>query len=75
MSTPEAQFKASLEKAKKGNQIAQFNVGVKYANGQGISKDDKQASEWYRKAAEQGHADAQSNLGVMYRQRYWRSQG
>ncbi|MDS1821269.1 tetratricopeptide repeat protein [Vibrio parahaemolyticus] len=31
-------------------------------------QDDKEAVKWYRKAAEQGHADAQHNLGTMYNQ-------
>ena len=29
-------------------------------------KDYKQAVKWYQKAADQGGADAQHNLGVMY---------
>jgi uncharacterized protein len=29
-------------------------------------QDDKQAIAWYHKAAEQGYAEAQNNLGVMY---------
>jgi hypothetical protein len=37
-----------------------------YANGQGVTKDDAEAVKWYRKAAEQGHAEAQANLGIMY---------
>jgi hypothetical protein len=37
-----------------------------YANGQGVPKDDQQAVAWYRKAAEQGNAMAQFNLGNMY---------
>ena len=37
-----------------------------YSKGQGVPQDDKQAVYWYRKAAEQGFASAQSNLGVMY---------
>jgi TPR repeat protein len=37
-----------------------------YNNGEGVVKDDKQAAAWYRKAAEQGHIDAQYNLGLMY---------
>ena len=37
-----------------------------YSNGQGVEQDYKKAVEWYRKAAEQGHADAQNNLGFMY---------
>ena len=37
-----------------------------YANGEGILQDDKEAVKWFRKAAEQGDASAQYNLGVMY---------
>jgi TPR repeat protein len=37
-----------------------------YALGQGVAKDSAEAARWYRKAAEQGHAAAQKNLGVMY---------
>jgi len=33
----------------------------------GITKDDAEAARWYRKAADQGNADAQTNLGIMYR--------
>ena len=32
----------------------------------GVAKDDRQAVYWYRKAADQGNANAQYNLGVMY---------
>lgn len=32
----------------------------------GHTRDFTEALAWYRKAAEQGHADAQSNLGWMY---------
>ena len=37
-----------------------------YAAGQGVPKDEQQAVAWYRKAAEQGLAWAQLNLGDMY---------
>ncbi len=37
-----------------------------YANGQGVPQDYAQAVAWYRKAAEQGYAKVQTNLGVMY---------
>ena len=37
-----------------------------YDNGEGVPEDDRQAASWYRKAAEQGNASAQNNLGVMY---------
>jgi TPR repeat protein len=52
--------------AEQGNAIAQFNLGVMYANGQGVPKDYTIAVRWYRFAAEQGNASAQSNLGTMY---------
>ena len=37
-----------------------------YAEGQGVEVDYVKANEWFQKAAEQGNADAQCNLGVMY---------
>ena len=37
-----------------------------YAHGDGVPKDAVQAVSWYRKAAEQGNASAQANLGLMY---------
>ena len=37
-----------------------------YDNGQGVRQDYAQAVQWYLKAAEQGYADAQYNLGLMY---------
>ena len=37
-----------------------------YDNGEGVLEDDKEAVKWYRKAADQGYAMAQSNLGSMY---------
>ena len=61
-------FKETLQVAEQGNAQAQFNLGVMYANGQGVRQDYAQAVQWYRRAAEQGHAQAQNNLGVMYEQ-------
>jgi len=37
-----------------------------YVEGRGVPQDFKEAVRWWRAASEQGHADAQSNLGVMY---------
>jgi hypothetical protein len=39
---------------------------VTYDNGRGVLQDYKQAVYWYRKAAKQGHANAQYNLGEKY---------
>ena len=38
-----------------------------YHEGRGVPQSDKEAVKWYQKAAEQGYADAQFNLGVMYK--------
>ena len=37
-----------------------------YDEGQGVAQDYEEAARWYRLAAEQGHALAQNNLGVVY---------
>ncbi len=52
--------------AEAGITEAQYNLGVMYDNGQGVTQDYAAAAGWYRKAADQGDALAQSNLGVMY---------
>ncbi len=52
--------------AEHGDARAQYNLGVMYANGQGVLQDYTEASKWYRKAADQGFAEAQNNLGIMY---------
>lgn len=41
-------------------------LGILYHNGQGVAQDYAQAAVWFRKAANQGDADAQSNLGSAY---------
>jgi TPR repeat protein len=38
-----------------------------YGTGEGVVQDFAEALKWYRKAAEQGYAQAQHNLGVMYK--------
>lgn len=63
---PNDWYQETLKKAEQGHAAAQYNLGVMYANGQGVPQDDKEAVKWYTRAAEQGYADAQYNLGVMY---------
>lgn len=55
-----------LPLARHGNILAQYNIGVMYAQGLGVQKNEKEAVGWYLKAAEQGEPDAQSNLALMY---------
>jgi TPR repeat protein len=59
-------FEDTKTQAEKGDAIAQYNLGVCYANGQGVAKDAVEAVKWYRKAAEQNDATAQCNLGICY---------
>ncbi|HZT27894.1 MAG TPA: tetratricopeptide repeat protein [Pseudolabrys sp.] len=52
--------------ADKGQILAEYIVGLIYANGQGVAQDYAEAMKWHRKAAEQGEAKAQFSVGVMY---------
>ena len=52
--------------AQQGDADAQYNLGLMYGNGQGVTQDYKEALKWYRLAAAQGHSTAQSNIGFMY---------
>jgi len=45
---------------------AQNQLGLLYYDGRGVPQNFKQASVWFRKAAEKGHAGAQVNLGTLY---------
>jgi TPR repeat protein len=58
-------------KAVGGNAEAQYMMGRWNANpleGQaaGITPDIREAAKWFRKAADQGHPEAQYNLGLAY---------
>jgi TPR repeat protein len=50
-----------------GDSEAQFRLALVYFLGEEVPRDDAQAVEWFRKAAEQGNPDAQFGLGLLYR--------
>ncbi len=52
--------------AEQGQASAQYNLGLMFDNGQGVSQDYAAAMSWYLRAAEQGHAAAQNNLGLIF---------
>jgi len=52
--------------AEQGHREAEFNLGLMYAAGDGVTRDDREAARWYRLAAEQGLAEAQFNLAAFY---------
>ena len=53
-------------RANKGNVEAQYDLGVCYSKGTGVTQDYEKAAYWYMKAAEQGDAHAQFNLALCY---------
>jgi len=42
--------------------MAQYQLGVCLENGFGVAKDEREAMEWYEKAAEQGHEEAKEKV-------------
>ncbi|MBR2147467.1 MAG: SEL1-like repeat protein [Muribaculaceae bacterium] len=60
------EFGLLLTSAQEGDADAQFFVGLRYVNGQGVEKNDAEAVKWFLKAAQQGHSDAQYLVGVCY---------
>jgi TPR repeat protein len=52
--------------AEQGNAMAQYGIGLMYARGLGVTKNDVEAARWLGFAAKQGNALAQFNFGVMY---------
>ncbi len=65
-------FKEAFANCERGIELSpnhpemQFFLGCLYSAGHGVEKDNVQAAAWWRKAAEQGHAWAQNNLGMRY---------
>ncbi|MDE2577349.1 MAG: SEL1-like repeat protein [Hyphomicrobiales bacterium] len=52
--------------AAKGDALAQFELGVRYAEGNQAPRDAKLSAEWFAKSASKGLAPAQYRLGVIY---------
>jgi len=46
--------------------VAECQLALCYAEGQGVEKNEVEAVRWLRKAADQGDAEAQYSLGVRY---------
>lgn len=52
--------------AENGEIEAQYNLGMLYAAGKGVSQTYSLAAQWFSMAAQQGHTYAQCMLGLMY---------
>ncbi len=54
--------------AQQGHPDAQFNLGLLYHSGSNGKVFEKKAVEWYHKAAENGHLQAQEYLAIGYKE-------
>ena len=54
--------------AEQRDAYAQYRMGYRYANGDGVEKNLVESLKWYRKAAENGQVEAQYRLGFIYEQ-------
>ena len=66
----EGKFKEAMQEllpaARSGNAEAEELIGVMYAMGLGVERDDVRAFEWYLRASLKGHPGAQSGVGWYY---------
>jgi Sel1 repeat len=58
--------KRLLKSARAGDGEAQYQLGRLYASGDGVLQNGADAKLWYRRAAEQGHCQAQYQLSLIY---------
>ena len=66
MARAQAPLAETRQHADQGDADAQNNLGLVYANGEGVPQDFAEAVAWFRQAADQGDANAQFNLGRLY---------
>lgn len=64
--TPSAQTNSSLPHASAaaGDADAQLKLGLRYAEGDGVIQNQKEAAKWFELAARQGKTDAQYHYGL-----------
>ena len=65
-SLPAAQAPATVPhtRAEAGDAEAQLQMGMRYATGDGVVQNDKEAAKWFERAAKQGLAEAQYEYGL-----------
>lgn len=68
-STPITQatpFDELHKRAQRGDAYAQWVLGTRYHNGEGVPQNDVEAMRWFERAADQGYSDAQATSGAYY---------
>ena len=62
----ERAMKELLPAARSGNADAEELIGIMYAMGLGVERDDVRAFDWYLRSSMKGHPGAQSGVGWYY---------
>ena len=66
----EGEFEKAMQEllpaARSGNADAEELIGIMYAMGLGVKRDDIRAFDWYLRASMKGHPGAQSGVGWYY---------
>ena len=66
----EGKFEKAMQElipaARSGNADAEELIGIMYAMGLGVKRDDVRAFDWYLRASMKGHPGAQSGVGWYY---------
>jgi hypothetical protein len=55
-----------LKAADQSHSLAQFNLAIMYAAGQGVPRDEAKSMRWMQKAADLGDAGAQYHIGMKH---------
>ncbi|MEP4734821.1 peptidoglycan-binding protein [Parvibaculum sp.] len=55
-----------MDAATKGDAAAQYEVGLRYSNGEGVTQDMAEAAKWFERAAKQGLTVAEYRLAAQY---------
>ena len=61
-----ATFEQLQQMADHNDPAAENAIGLRYATGEGVKADEREAVRWFTRAAEHGNVSAQSKLGAIY---------
>lgn len=64
--TSQSSFSQLLTKARNGDVEAMYDVSVRYYNGDGVEKNERESFNWTLKAAQKGHVDAMVDVAYGY---------
>ncbi len=59
-------IKLLMPQARRGNAVAQRDVGIMHFVGNGFARDGREAVKWFKMSARQGQVGAQVDLGIAY---------